>query len=565
MKCDTGDTPALIIDFNQGWLKKNKDELPVFLRNRPYIIRTHNPCKDEWKKLRQGGIKKGIWFSPIQDMANGSLWFPGNWESLHERLLEYLRADETIWQRGEWLHYIVIQISYDGALVVGPGMPEQGELLIFKGDQPDSFSMEGYGTVVAGGIVFVYSLSQTLISSPENNLKKLLECTKTGLARIRKVVVEGYAGPSPGESDWEPPETTNLPVESLNSVETNNITAYSLKPPDPGWETACDIVCGDEEKLREKTVFRLGELRTASPEYAHSLLRLTSRLKNHINSEREVLSISIFGEPGSGKSFVAKQIAEEIDPSGNPSGSKFRYKIFNLSQFNDTARLIDAFKQIQTISLQGKIPFILWDEFDTSYKGNRAGWLSSFLMPMQDAEFFDGMGNQALGKCIFVFVGGIFKDDGEFREWIATEEGRRQKGTDFHSRLDSSLNIPSVDMKAVHEDIFNSPDPARLNRAIMIRAFLKEEKKVRIIAPEVLSFLLHVPLQHGVSSLERIISASELRRTTFFNASHLPPHDVLQLHVDESRIEPHHSVLSFLNDIRLKMSQSPPLDLKWRT
>src|SRR3989304_8030777 len=155
LRCDTGspqnDIPAVIIDFNQGWLKTNKDKLTDLLQNRTYIIRTHDPCKNEWKEIRRGGIKKGIWFSPIQDMANGSLWFPGNWESLHERLLDYLQVDETLWQRGEWLHYIVVQMSYDGALVVGPGMPEQGEVLIFKGGQPGSFSREGHGTVVAGG------------------------------------------------------------------------------------------------------------------------------------------------------------------------------------------------------------------------------------------------------------------------------------------------------------------------------------------------------------------------------------------------------------------------------
>src|SRR3972149_10634243 len=98
LRCDTGsppdDTPAVIIDFNQGWLKTNKDKLTDLLQNRTYIIRTHDPCKNEWKEIRRGGIKKGIWFSPIQDMANGSLWFPGNWESLHERLLDYLQVDE---------------------------------------------------------------------------------------------------------------------------------------------------------------------------------------------------------------------------------------------------------------------------------------------------------------------------------------------------------------------------------------------------------------------------------------------------------------------------------------
>lgn len=565
LTCDerllSGKAPAVIIDFNQGWLKNNRNELHNFLKDRTFIIRTHDPRKDDWKKLRQMGTQTGVWFSPIQDMADGSLWFPGNWENLHKRLLEYLQIDDTLWQKGQWQHYIVVQIAYDGALVVGPGMPEQGELLIFKGDQPDSFTREGYGTVVAGGIVFVYSLIQSLLSSTMPDSKVILDCARTGLARIRKVVTEGYTGPVDGESDWNPSAGTNLPVEALNKVNTGDIIAYTMKSPAPDWDTACEIVCGDEEKLREKTVFKLGWLVTCSPEYAHILLRLSSRLKNHIYNDKEVLSFSLFGGPGSGKSFVARQIAKAIDPDD----TKFRHKTFNLSQLNDPARLIDAFKMIQSICLQGKIPFILWDEFDTSFKGDRAGWLSSFLMPMQDAEFFDGMTNQKLGKCVFVFIGGTFEDDREFSEWTLSEDGRRLKGTDFHSRLDSSLNVPSVDLKGESDDLFNTPDEAKLVRAVMIRTFLQEEKRIKTISPDVLSFLLHVPLQHGVRSLQRIISASELRKTTNFQTFHLPPLDVLQLHVNEAKIPRNKSVISFLNDIKLEMFQYPLLELEWRT
>jgi len=553
-------TPAVIIDFNQGWLKKNRNELNNFLKDRSFIIRTHDPRKDEWRSLRRAGIKTGIWFSPIQDMAEGSLWFPGNWESLHERLLEYLQIDDTLWQKGQWQHYIVVQIAYDGALVLGPGMPAQGELLIFKGDQPDSFSREGYGTVVAGGIVFVHSLIQSLLSSSISDSKVILECARTGLARVRKVVTEGYTGPAQGDSGWKPSAETNLPAEALNKVNTCDIITYTMNPPAADWDTACDIVCGDEEKLREKTVFKLGGLITCSPEYAHTLLRLSSRLKNHIYNDKEVLSFSLFGSPGSGKSFVAKQIAKAIDPDG----TKFKHKTFNLSQLNDPGRLIDAFKTIQSICLQGKIPFILWDEFDTSYKGDSAGWLSSFLMPMQDAEFFDGMTNQKLGKCVFVFIGGTYKDDRDFSEWTLSEDGQKLKGTDFHSRLDSSLNVPSVALKGESDDLFITPDEAKLVRAVMIRTFLEKEQRIKTISPDVLSFLLHVPLQHGVRSLQRIISASELRKTTNFQTFHLPPLDVLQLHVNESKIPNNKSAMSFLDDVRQNIPQKQPLEIEWR-
>lgn len=555
----SSEIPVVIADFNQGWVKKNEDMLYDFLRGRSYIVRTHDPLKEEWRKTRQKGIKKGIWFSPIQDMADGSLWFPSNWENLHQRLLDYLQADETLWQGGEWLQYIVVQISYDGAFVAGPGITKKGELLIFKGDQPGSFLREDYGTVVGGGIVFVYSLTQALLSSTGLGLENIRDCAKRGLARVRKIVVEGYVGPPEGQTDWSPPTTTNFPVESLENAETGGIIIYS-EPPDGNWKTACAIACGNEDKLRENIVFRLGQLITASPEYAHTLLRLVSRMENHVNNGKGIFSFSIFGGPGSGKSFVAQQIATAIDSAGN----KFQRISFNLSQFNEPSRLVDAFNQIQTISLRDKIPFVLWDEFDTFYKGKKAGWLSSFLMPMQDANFFDGMTNQALGKCIFVFIGGTFKDEKKFSKWASNGQGKDLKGPDFHSRLDSSLTVPSVDLAIGLDESIETSDPAKLVRAVMIRDFLEKQQKVKAISEDVLAFLLHVPLQHGVRSLQKIITASELSKTTCFQAFHLPPLDVLQLHVEEFKMNPHNSVMDYINKMKLDLSQRPPLVLEWR-
>jgi len=548
--------PAIFLDFNQGWLAKNRDAVHGFLRNRNYMVRTHDPLKDVWKSVRKQGTKQGIWFSPVQDMADGSLWFPGNWESLRERLIDYLQTDDTIWNKGEWLHYVVIQIAYDGALIVGPDIHKQGELLIYKGDQPGSFSREGYGTVVAGGIVFVYSLTQALLLSEELNKKHLLECSKAGLARLRAVVRKGYVGPVEGEINWKQPTTTNLPVALLGNVNTKDIITHS-GPPVANWKTASEIVCGSEDELRERTVFKLGKLITLSPEYAHTLLRLSSMVETHVNNSKDILSFSIFGEPGSGKSFVAKQLAKAIDPND----TKFKYLTYNLSQFKDSSSLVDALKHIQTVSLQGKIPFVLWDEFDTSYNGKMGGWLSSFLMPMQDAKFFDGTANRALGKCIFIFIGGIFKNDAEFNKW-ASNEGKNLKCPDFHSRLSSSLTVPTADFEMSMDGSINKNDPAQLVRAVLIRAFLKKELKIKAISQDVLDFLLYVPLQHGVRSLEKIISASELNKTKHFQAFHLPSLDVLQLHVDETKMKSQ-NITSYLNDIKLNYYEKPRLELRW--
>jgi len=248
------------------------------------------------------------------------------------------------------------------------------------------------------------------------------------------------------------------------------------------------------------------------------------------------------------------------------TGKTLKQLLFNVSQLGDPSRLVDALEQIQTTSLQGKIPFVLWDEFDTSLQGNQAGWLPYFLMPMEDAKFFDGMAERSLGKSIFVFIGGTFKDDNDLKKWaLDTSEGKRLKGPDFHSRLDSYLTVPSLDLTVNLEEAFTKSDMAKLNRAVFIRSLLRKQEKIKSIAQDVLAYLLHVPLVHSGRSLQRIITASELRRTSIFQAFHLPPADVLQLHVEEPVTTVKDPVLEFLKKIKCEeLRHEPPLPLKWR-
>lgn len=553
--------PAVLMDFNQGWLNVNQGEIARFLKERPYVARTHDLRKPAWVEVRKKGIHHGVWFSPIQDMAEGGLWFAGNWEDIRKRLVEYLQADKTLWSKGKWLHHIVIQISYDGALVLGPGTDTEGELLIFAGDLPGSFSQKGYGAVVAGGIVFVASLVQTLLTKTPAESTTVLQCAREGLARTRIVVEEGYVGPNIEATDWKLSKPTNLPISSLEHPKTDEIITYPVKPPEADWQAACDIVFGDDDMLRRRA-FKLGNLISASPDYARTLLRLASRLETHVRQGTGILSFAIFGAPGSGKSFVAEQLSNVADSTGKT----LKQLLFNVSQLGDPSRLVDALEQIQTTSLQGKIPFVLWDEFDTSLQGNQAGWLPYFLMPMEDAKFFDGMAERSLGKSIFVFIGGTFKDADDLKKWaLDTSEGKRLKGPDFHSRLDSYLTVPSLDLTVSLEEAFTKSDMAKLNRAVFIRSLLRKQEKVKSIAQDVLAYLLHVPLVHSGRSLQRIIIASDLRRTSIFQAFHLPPADVLQLHVEGPVTTVKDPVLEFLKKIKCEeLRHEPPLPLKWR-
>ena len=161
------------------------------------------------------------------------------------------------------------------------------------------------------------------------------------------------------------------------------------------------------------------------------------------------ISFAIFGPSGAGKSLGVSQIAEEI------FGRSAVRLTFNLAQFNSAAELAPAFHRIRDIYLRGDLPFVLFDEFDSSL-GDELGWLRHFLAPMQDGEFLEQGHIHPIGAAIFVFAGGTRESLAMFESYPSdkplpsseaySEKFRARKGPDFVSRLRGH-----VDLKGINE------------------------------------------------------------------------------------------------------------------
>ena len=119
------------------------------------------------------------------------------------------------------------------------------------------------------------------------------------------------------------------------------------------------------------------------------------------------LSIAVFGTPGSGKSFGIVEVANSI------ASNLIKKLDFNLSQFRSPLDLVNAFHKVRDIVLEGKIPLVFFDEFDSALEG-KLGWLKYFLAPMQDGVFREGDSIHPIGKAIFVFAGGTSSTFKEF-------------------------------------------------------------------------------------------------------------------------------------------------------
>lgn len=179
----------------------------------------------------------------------------------------------------------------------------------------------------------------------------------------------------------------------------------------------------------------------------HALIRDYIRIRE---PERP-LSVAVFGPPGAGKSFGVKQVAKALNE--HKPVRPITEHSFNLSQYQTAAELADAFHLVRDDVLQGKIPLVFFDEFDTALGERKLAWLRYFLAPMQDGEFLDRGSAHPIGQAVFVFAGGTCDTYRQFaaHPGMTDPDFKAAKGPDFLSRLRGALDIPSLNFLAPRE------------------------------------------------------------------------------------------------------------------
>ncbi|MBC9882938.1 ATP-binding protein [Bradyrhizobium sp. INPA01-394B] len=224
----------------------------------------------------------------------------------------------------------------------------------------------------------------------------------------------------------------------------------------------------------------IGEAKTISPAFANYVTRnhgflahvrdVRDQIETYINKRtaRRPLNVLLAAPPGSGKSFLIKQIINSITDKNTAVQVSFEETY--IASLESADELFKIFQRVQSLNLEGKIPVVFFDEIDARI-ADVANVYSKFLAPMWDGTFYVGKEKFFLGKCIFFFAGSGLSLEAESKEAVTRlakkskpvqydlyfqlwkekfddrhsgAEFAKQKLPDFLDRIDSVLRIPPI-------------------------------------------------------------------------------------------------------------------------
>ncbi|MCK4942273.1 MAG: AAA family ATPase, partial [Candidatus Aminicenantes bacterium] len=445
---------------------------------------------------------------------------------------------------------LVARFGVDGAIVYRRRAGEVNAQLLYDPlIAEDGFSEYCPGNMTGIGSAFVSSI---VAHVAEKGFQKIIDGIRQGLLVSRRLWKLGF-GMNWQKLQYPFAEVFQKPAEPENPIMDVPIPApLKIESSDPGYwcilqditdlglEKAAfnQVIFGKDSSLDRVPLGRFRNLMTFDRSEIEILCNIKNLIREYLENPNitRPLCISVFGPPGSGKSFAVTEVAKSVAPEKLAKDPLE----FNLSQFNSTSELIAAFHRVRDVTLEGKIPIVFFDEFDTAFNG-KLGWLKYFLAPMQDGKFREVETMHPLGRSIFVFAGGTSSTFAHFsrEEKKDIQDQDRQffvdaKGPDFVSRLRGYINIKGPDPVDDHEKHY------LIRRALIIR-FLLKKKAGHIfnsrgecrIDPGVLRALLKVPkYKHGIRSIEATIEMSMLSGRPGFEQAALPAAEQLKLHVD---------------------------------
>ncbi|MBZ9686946.1 Ryanodine receptor Ryr [Clostridium estertheticum] len=564
---DDVNADIVILDDENNGFNSNEEVWPLALKSHeksPIIIYKTNNLGDSnnlWNDLEKYHLENTIVVINADDLRSKGV-------NISKSISWERTALDFVWQMNNNVNlgalakckHLIIPFGVEGAIHYKNGGRSESELYFLTYEFEGGFIKGDQGKMYGLTSCFVAGLARTIVSGIQNHEEldsSIREGIREGIVAAQKYFMHGFGYnvfdslyPDPvifteSENDFIYKEH----IQDVNIRNTKNPNCqacwYIIKDKNSVnlGDTAYDIVKnGEKSALNFMPIAHFANLKTVDRAEIEGYRSIKNLISEYLSSKNTVrpLSIAVFGTPGSGKSFGVTEVAASIAP-------KIIEKLdFNLSQFQTLTDLIAAFHKVRDLSLEGKMPLVFFDEFDSAFE-KKLGWLKYFLAPMQDGKFREGDAIHPIGKAIFVFAGGTsntfnkfcgedIEDENEKKQF--TREFQGSKGPDFVSRLRGYVNILGPNQTDNEWDQLFI-----IRRAMLLRSLLERKVPHLInglgeaqIDNGVLRALLKVPrYKHESRSMEAILEMSMLNDAKKWEQSHLPSKEQLKLHVDEDQ------------------------------
>ncbi|KAE8324360.1 hypothetical protein BDV39DRAFT_180413 [Aspergillus sergii] len=475
-----------------------------------------------------------------------------SWSKTVEEFKQFLSGDslfakdlEGFKQDDKYLH-LIVRFGCDG--VIHCKTNKSNELNLYYADpkfvegdyvQQISGEMTGEATAFTAGLV------HKLAEDADLNMEAAISYGMKAACRLVRKGFEhgdlGFKYPDISTDDnMQISEPLPIDTATISDAETGRWSILTMGdtstsgPSEMMLGLAKRIVkAGTDKSLEQKPTAQFGDLVTVDREEMENFRGIANLVREYMKTTNtKPLSIGVFGSPGSGKSFGVGQVIKEV---ATRQGKEIEKLEFNLSQFLEYSDLLAAFQSIRDRTFTGKVPVVMFDEFDCSFGGKALGWLQYFLAPMQDGKFLERGQLRPLGSAIFIFVGGTSPTFAEFQATARKPAAVAAKKPDFVSRLRGSVDIWGPNKLSSRDD---GDKTYTVRRAIILRSLLKKNKYLDQrdefkVADNVLNALLCVSgFHHGTRSLEAIINMCKITPGQEFTAAGLPSDDSLTPYID---------------------------------
>jgi len=219
------------------------------------------------------------------------------------------------------------------------------------------------------------------------------------------------------------------------------------------WKETLKIGVQKEKKTNEftrviKPVF--GQYVTRDSDFKEELEDLLRRIRSYAQREtaKRPFNILLASEPGSGKSFLLKQIADNVK-----SGITAQFDEYHVGAFRGMEDLYGAFQRVQSANLRGELPFVFFDEVDAKVHDRYI--IPNFLAPMWDGVFHIGKESFSLGRAIFAFGASSMLKPPDLEAYMKNPQWKIDQG----SSHDKFIKAWTID---VESQLF--PEPKERNK-----------------------------------------------------------------------------------------------------